>query len=84
MSEQNLTLEERLSVQEYLLMALMGMHADDPIALRKVAELVNTAIEGAEKAGTLSVPALAELRRQADALVGLHKLPDPLRAPLRP
>lgn len=84
MSETNLTIEERLTLQEYLMSALIGVYADDLIVMRRIAERLNDAIAGAEKSGALSATMLAELRRQADWLVGLHLLPDPLKPPLRP
>lgn len=82
MNEQQLTLEERLYVQEYLMLALIGAHADDMHGLRKMAACLSGAIAGAEQAGTLSKPVLDVLNQRAQWLSGLHLPPGHPEGPL--
>lgn len=84
-SEPEMTLEERLQVQEILLEdALWGPHLDNPDYRLAVARALYTRLEAAQRHSTFPPAVQAALYLHADALSELDNTPDALRPALRP
>jgi hypothetical protein len=80
-----LTIDERLEIQEWLMRAVLwGPYLDDPIDRAKIADLLNKCVSSAEQQHALSPRVLAELRFQADTLLGIDGMPEHLKSALRP
>lgn len=83
-SQAELSLDERLQVQEVLLEEALWAHIDDTDHLRAVASGLYTRLEAAQRHATYPPAVLAELYQRADALSELDNTPDALRPALRP
>lgn len=79
-----LSLDERLQVQEILLEEALWAHIDDTDHLRTVSSGLYTRLEALQRHATCPPAVLAELYRRADALSELDNTPDALRPALRP